>query len=99
MKLKDAIATYWLRLASARHGILPPIDSVMADAPTAPKVAGLASKLLPLAGAALLGGGLTAAPWLMGLIGGDMDVSPPAQINREGSLLQYLEDRGDHLPL
>ena len=91
MKMKDAIATSWLRLMAARHGILPTIDSVVAGESQPPS---LMSKLAPIALSVLLGGGVaTGAAWLLNR---GEDTKAPEQ---DGSLLQYLEDRGDHQPL
>ena len=92
MKFKDALATAWLRNFSARQGLLPPVTHAFVGEKT--------SKLWPLLLSALLGaGGVTAASGLLGW-GATDDTTPVVQeVEQSGSLFQYLEDRGDHLPL
>lgn len=113
MKLRDAVATWWLRQASIRHGHVPPIGAV--SVPEGARGLGAVAGVLL---AALTGGGLA---WLLPAIGalfGTAASSPPTMsapptVNdapapvwvapaepaaRDGSLYQYLEDRGDHLP-
>lgn len=94
MKALDAIATAWTRNFELRHGLLPPIGKVTVDT---------ASKIAPyLLGAVLGAGGVGGGLWAIGQFIGHTRESeaPPAvaQPEESGSLYQYLEDRGDHLP-
>lgn len=92
MKSLDAIATAWVRNFELTRGLLPPIGKVTTDA---------ASKVAPyILGAALGAGSVGAGIWgLSQYLGGGEEAAPPAAVQEaSGSLYQYLEDRGDHLP-
>ena len=100
MKYLDALATFWQRNAEIRHGHLPRTGDV--QGPVAAAGQSLLAKSLPYIVTTLLGGGgVAAVPWLLDLFVGRDDppaVVQPAEQEKDGSLYQYLEDRGDHLP-
>ena len=92
MKAIDAIRDWWLTNARIRHGHPPGSPTVSGGGPSrSPGLAlGLAATLLASSGL-----GFAASQWLAGGEG-----SPPAAAASvgEGSLYQYLEDNGFHLP-
>lgn len=100
MKYLDALATFWQRNAELRHGHLPRVGDVQGPVPTAPS---LLSKAVPLVLSAVLGGGgMAAVPFVVDWIKGGAETPPavaaPEAQERDGSLYQYLEDEGMHLP-
>lgn len=100
MKLKDAVATWWLRNAEIRHGHIPPIGNV--SVPESAQGSSLVAKALPYVLSAVLGGGgIAAVPFVLDWLGGK-DAPPavavPEAQSRDGSLYQYLEDQNMHLP-
>ena len=101
MKYLDALATFWQRNAEIRHGHLPRTGDVQVPSQAVPGGDSLMSKLAPYVAAAAIGGGATmATPFVLDLFKDDPPVQQQAvPQDRDGSLFQYLEDRGDHLPL
>lgn len=113
MTLRQAIAKWYLRNASIRHGHLP--DEALELAADA-----AGGKLWPLAAAAVLGaGGALAGSWLTGSAGSagsaadggseappfvsadveaDVEAGSGAAAGGTASLYQWLEDRDLHLP-
>ena len=82
-RYNDAVAAWWVRNAEIRHGHLPRTESVVGDGK---------SWLLPaLLGLVLGGVGVGVVPLALDLLSGDESV-------KSGSLYQYLEDSGKHLP-
>jgi hypothetical protein len=110
MKVADAIATWWIRNAEIRHGHIPAIGNVEMPAGTATTAASggesLLKKSIPLIAGTVLGaGGLAGLPsllewwqWSPPVAQAPADIPAPPAIEKTGSLYQYLEDRGDHLP-
>ncbi len=108
MKVADAVATWWIKNAEIRHGHVPSIGDVVVpgSAPTPSAGGSLLSRVLPLLLSGVVGaGGVAALPWLADLFGKDAPAvvspepaTPSVAAEKSGSLYQYLEDRGDHLP-
>lgn len=94
MNLPDAVATWWVRNAEIRHGHIPAIGKVSAG--TQQSTGDWKKWLLPLLLAAGTGAGVAALPWLTGSDETQQVETQPAE--QSGSLYQYLEDNGLHLP-
>jgi hypothetical protein len=107
MTLNQQIAKWWLRNAMIRHGHPPESIPVLDTNPTPPPAAtattaSTASTLAKLAIPALLAattgaGGLAAYNWWTSP--SDPPVATQPTTPNDGSLYQYLEDNGYHLPV
>lgn len=96
MKLNEAIADWWLTNARAKHGHPPVSEGV-----TIPEQQqGGMSTLAKVALSAVAGGALaTGAGYLAPLLSGEEKTEAVQTTTQgDGSLYQYLEDQGYHLP-
>jgi hypothetical protein len=103
MTLNQQIAKWWLRNAMIRHGhppeSIPVLDVPEPTQPATTSTAGAIAKwAIPALLAATTGaGGVAAYNWWTGAKPAEVKPETPAA-EQSGSLYQYLEDNGFHLP-